>query len=332
MTISTRSARMRGAPVVVAVVLTLGAVLVPASASAQACCTATGAGEFSVVGRCQDAVLATQLSFQRGTGTFTDDGDYRSLDHARVNDMVVSLGGGFRPFSKRFQVHGSLPLRVQHRSFESTGDQVSLGPGDAAAGMRWTALQDRMSGISMDDASSLVPFLDFYAGMKVPTGRAPEETTVATGADITGDGAWQFLAGAKLSKFLTTKHVLGLQAAYSHSLARQIEHSTGGATTDFARGGQVDVSASYLHIHDLFWSWGLNSSYSTTAQAHADGTPVPDSQARRLRFGAHITHGFEFPYWEATLSVTADAWWDGPSENQPFVGPSAALTLRRQFL
>ncbi|QDG49815.1 hypothetical protein FIV42_03390 [Persicimonas caeni] len=324
-------ARCRPGALLLGLLVGLTALASPALASAQACCTATGAGEFSVVGRCQDSVLATQLTYQRGAGSFSDDGDYRSLDHAQVNDLIVSVGGGFRPFHQRLQVYGSVPLRLQHRSFEATGSDLRLGPGDAAAAVRWTALQDSMGEISLDAPKSLVPFLDLYAGLKVPTGRAPEDTVATTGADITGDGAWQLMTGAKVSKFLDTKHVLGAQASYSHRLARTIEKPDGG-TTDFAPAGEVDLQVSYLHIHDLFWSWGLNSSFKFAGETVADGEPVPDSETRRLRFGGHITHGFEFPFWEATLSVSADAWWNGASSNVPFVGPAASLTLRRQFL
>lgn len=308
----------------------LAAVAVPSIASAQACCTATGAGEFSVVGRCHEGVLATQVTYQRGSGSYADDGEYRSLDHAQVDDLIVSVGGGFRPFHKSLQLYGSVPLRVQHRAFDSTGSDVRLGPGDAAASIRWTALQDRMSGLSLGEPDSFIPFLDLYAGLKVPTGRAPEQTSVTTGADITGDGTWQLLGGAKVSKFVTPKHVVGLQATYSYGLARTIERAS--TTTEFAPAGEVDVQVSYLNIHDLFWSWGLNSSFRHAGKTYADGEPVPNSDMHRLRFGGHITHGFEFPFWEATLSVSADAWWDGASSNVPFVGPTASLTLRRQFL
>lgn len=303
----------------------------PALASAQACCTATGAGEFAVVGRCQSAVIATQLTYQHGLGTYTDRGDYRGIDHAQVDDVTLSLGGGFRPFHPQWQVYGSVPLRLQYRAFDAAGSDLRLGPGDAAAGVRWTALQDAMGGLALSDPSTLTPFLDLYATLKTPTGRAPEDTEVTTGADITGDGAWQLAAGAKLSKFLTPNHVVGLQGTYSHLFARTIEKANG-QTTDYAPGAEVDLTATYLHIHDLFWSWGLNSSLKFAGETVADGKTVPDSQTRRLRFGGHVTHGFDFPKWEATLSVTVDAWWDGASANLPFVGPAASLAIRRQWM
>ncbi len=331
MPIASDSTRSSPGRVVCALLFGALALAVPALASAQACCTATGAGEFAVVGRCQDSVIATQLTYQHGLGTYSDQGDYRSLDHAQVDDMTLSLGGGFRPFHKRFQVYGSVPLRLQYRAFDAAGSDLRLGPGDAGAGARWTALQDRMGGMSWDDAGSFIPFLDVYAGVKMPTGRAPEDTVLTTGADITGDGAWQLMAGAKVSKFLDAHHVIGLQASYSHPLARTIDKA-GGGKTDYTAGRVADLQASYLHIHDLFWSWGFNSSLRFSQEAEADGQAVPDSETRRLRFGAHVTHGFDFPFWEATLSVAADAWWDGASTNLPFVGPAVSLALRRQFL
>jgi hypothetical protein len=303
----------------------------PSSAFAQACCTATGAGEFAVVGRCQEAVIATQLTFQRAVGTFSGRGDYHSLSHAEVDDVVVSIGGGLRVLHPSLQIYASAPLRVQYRSFDATGGDLSLGPGDAAGGVRWTALEDRMSGLSWEDPESFIPFVDVYATVKTPTGRAPERTRVTTGADITGDGAWQLSAGAKLSKFLTPKNLLGLQATYTHALERGIEKPDG-AITDYAPGDELDVQLSYLRISNIFWSWGLNASFKAAGETYADGAAVARSETQRLRFGAHLTHGFEFPYWEATVSATTDAWWDGASANLPFAGPAASITVRRQFL
>jgi hypothetical protein len=330
---STPSNRERGpaGPIAVAIAALIACVAAPTIAWSQACCTATGAGEFAVVGRCHSAVIATELSLQRGLGTFTDRGEYRGLNHAEVDDVVLSLGGGFRPFGPNWQVYGSVPTRLQYRAFDGLDSELHAGLGDAAAGVRWTALHDGMQGIQLDEPGTLVPFVDLYATVKAPTGRAPEDTSSLIGADITGDGAWQLGAGVKLSKFLTPRHVLGVTASYGHSLERTVDKG-GGDTTRYAPGDELDLKVTYLNIHDLFWSWGLSAGVNTTGKAYADGEAVAHSHTRRLQFGAHLTHGFSFPYWEASVAVVADAWWDDASTNLPFVGPAVTLTLRRQFM
>jgi hypothetical protein len=303
----------------------------PSLVSAQACCTATGAGEFAVVGRCQEAAIATQLTYQRGVGTFTGRGAFHSLSNTEVDDVILSIGGGIRVLHRSLQVYGSAPLRMQRRSFNATGSDLSVRPGDVAGGVRWTALEDRMGGLKLDEPASFLPFLDLYATAKAPTGRAPEDTETTTGADITGDGAWQLSAGAKVSKFLTPKNLLGVQATYTHDFARSIQKPDG-ASTDYAPGDGLDLTLSYLRISNIFWSWGLNANFKAAGETYADGAAVAHSDTQRLRFGAHITHGFDFPFWEATLSGTADAWWNGASTNIPFVGPAVSVSMRRQFL
>ena len=303
--------------------------LAPARAGAQACCTATGGGEFAVVGRCKQAVVALQTTFEKGIGTFNSQGDYSSLNNVEVDDVVVALGAGTRLFHPRWQIYGSVPARFQYRSFAGTPGDLSVGLGDITTTVRWTALEDNLMGISPEDTSTFFPFLDLYLGAKAPTGRAPEDTRSPTGADITGDGAWQLIVGTKVSKFVTSEHVMELGAAYSHRFARSI--TSIGGVTDFEAGDELNLRLGYLHIPNLEWSWGLNTSLKLEGKSKTNGMVVRGSQSRRLRFGAHLTWGFDFPYWEATLSGVMDALWDDASTNLPYVGPAISLTLRRQF-
>lgn len=313
----------------IAILVAIPLASVPGQAHAQACCTATGGGEFAVVGRCKQAVLAVQTTFEKGIGTFNNQGVYSGLNNVEVDDVVVSFGGGIRLFHPKWQIYGSIPTRFQYRSFAGTSGDLSVGLGDVTSTVRWTALEDNLMGISADDTGTFIPFVDLYLGAKMPTGRAPENTRTATGADITGDGAWQLIVGTKVSKFVTSEHVLELGAAYSHRFARSI--TTIGGVTDFEDGDELNLRLGYLHIPNLEWSWGLNTSLKLEGKAKTNGAVVPRSQSRRLRFGAHVTWGFDFPYWEATLSGVMDALWDDAGTNLPYVGPAFSLTLRRQF-
>lgn len=326
-----RSSRLGGGSggLLVAVVMAASSLLVAQEASAQACCTATGAGEFAVVGRCHDGVAAAQLSFERAWGSYDQQGRHNALGSAEVDDVILALGAGQRVITDSLQVHGSVPLRMQYRRFGDAEGTIAAGLGDAAFALRWTALEDRMGGLDLSEAGSLLPFLDVYAGLKVPSGRAPEHSQTSTGADITGDGAWQAIAGAKLSKFVTSSHVLAIQGEYAHRFSREIERS--GSATSFDAGEELSAQLSWLQIHDLFWSWGAFGKAQWTLNAREDGAIVEESAMRRLRMGAHLTHGVQFPQWEVTLAASVDAWWSGANRNVPYVGPSAALTLRRNW-
>jgi hypothetical protein len=302
----------------------------PTEVAAQACCTATGAGEFSVVGRCQESSVGMKLSYTRAMGTFDEDGNYTGLRRAGVDDATLSLGGGTRIIHRSLQVYGSLPLRLQHRDFSGMASTTSFGFGDAAAAVRWTALDDVMEGLRFDDSSTLVPFLDVYSGVKAPTGRAPDSTRVATGSDIMGDGSWKVFGGVKLSKFLAAQHVVGLSGQYSYAFVHRVERAD--SQMRIRPGPSWIGGATYQYIPNVFWSAGLTSTYQFEQAFHEDSVAVPESSTKRLSFGAHVTHGFGFPFWEATFSVEVDSWWNGAGANVPFAGPTASLTLRRQWL
>ncbi|MFP4598509.1 MAG: hypothetical protein ACLFVJ_09660 [Persicimonas sp.] len=299
-------------------------------AAAQACCTATGAGELSVVGRCYDGVAAAQLSYERAWGSYDVEGEYHSMSDAEIDDFILTLGAGQRVLTRSLQVHASVPLRMQYRRFGDADGDMATRLGDAAFALRWTALEDKMDGIDFDKFDSLVPFLDAYIALKVPSGRAPEDSESATGADITGDGAWQALVGTKISKFITSSHVLAVQLDYIHGFARDIDHG-GAQPIDFDPGEEFSARLSWLQIHDLFWSWGAFAKGQWATDASQDGEVVDGSATERFRVGAHITHAISFPLWEVTLSGSVDTWWDHAGQNLPYVGPSGAVTLRRNW-
>lgn len=325
---------MQARQLLITVIAALGALAwsaaTPSTAAAQACCTATGAGEYSVVGRCQQSAIGLDLSYTRAIGTYTEDGDYEPLNSADVNDVTLGLGGGTRIFHDSLQVYGSVPLRLQHRGLQGAGSTTSVGFGDVAAALRWTALEDIMEGADIKDAKTLMPFVDIYAGSKAPTGRAPDATRVSTGSDIMGDGSWKVFGGLKLAKFVTSKHVAGISGQYSYAFAHEVAH--GDSSTMIRPGPTWTAGASYLFIPNVFWSAGLSSTYEYSQPMFDGGSAVDDSNSRRLSFGAHVTHGFGFPYWEATLGVNMDAWWNHGGQNIPFTGPSVALTIRRHWM
>lgn len=314
-----------------AAIALLGSLGAPVETYAQSCCAATGAGEFAVVGRCQSAVLAAQLSADRPVGTYSADGTYHRLENAEVDDFILSIGGGFRLFSPTLQVYGSVPMHLQYRSFGDESGEFGAGLGDVAGGIRWTAFEDTVEGIDWSKPRSLVPFVDLYVDVKTPTGRAPDDSDLATAADVTGGGFWQLSAGMKVSKFLLPSHALILNGSYAHPLAHEVKQS-GAQSIDFARGQALNLQFSYLYIHNLFWSWGLSSSLRFEGNSTINGNEVADSSTRLLRFGGHVTHGFSYPFWEATLSVMMDSVWVNGGSNIPYVGPTALVSVRRQFL
>jgi hypothetical protein len=307
----------------------LALLLCGGNAFAQACCTSTGGGEFSAVGPGQFAVVAAQVSYERALGSYSDRGDYHPALEASVDDFIVALGGGVRPGGKSLQLHGSVPARLQRRGFPGLDSDVAVGFGDATLEARWTALEDRLDGIS-SEPQAWMPSLDVLFGGTAPTGRSPEDGTRLTGVDVTGDGAWKLTAGLRVTKFVTSRHSLGLAMALSHRFAQSVAREDGAVRR--APGPETIGRAFYLYVPSTYWSFGGAASVRLGDAAREDGQLLPGSATRRTRLSVHATYALDFPEWEITSALTTDGWWQGAGRNVPFAGPSLSLTLRRQFL
>lgn len=203
--------------------------LSPALARAQACCTATGTSGFGVVGRCHFAVLAAQLSYERGHGSFDANGDYHPLSHAEVDDVVLSLAGGIRLGTPKLQVYGSIPLRLQYRDLEGLSSDSAVGPGDASLALRAMAVEDLVTGIQWSDARSFLPFVEPYVGGRAPTGKGPTESDRPSGVDATGDGTWTAFAGVSVTKFVTLSDAVVLDGSYGYRFEHDVSSPSGGS-------------------------------------------------------------------------------------------------------
>ncbi|MCA9548244.1 MAG: hypothetical protein KC613_27765 [Myxococcales bacterium] len=305
--------------------LLLMGLLSPGAAWAQACCTGTGAGEFGVVGRCRQAVLGASLSYTHALASFDKAGERQPLEDAIADDVVWTVGGGAR-ITPAWQIHGSVPLRLQYRGFTGLDADTQVGLGDVTLGTRYLAVTDPMTGISQ----SLLPFVDLLALVRLPTGRAPEATEVPTGADVMGAGGYELTLGVRVSKFITPNHALVVNGSVGLRPARDLDLP--GGTRRFAPGQVGNLHLMYLYVHSLWWSGGLHATGRWTGDAAEDGVTVPDSGSARTRLGAHVTYALQVPYWEITGAVWLDPWWDHGAANQPFVGPTASLTLQRSWL
>jgi hypothetical protein len=310
------------------VLVGLGVLGSAAEARAQACCTGTGTGEFGLVGPCRDAVIATMVGYDRAFGSFDPQGRLRSLGGASVDDVVLTLGGGIRFHHRRLQVHGAVPVRLQHRHFGEQRDTRVL-PGDANVTFRWTAVMGGMQGLGASTHRGRLPFFDLLAGSRIPFGRAPEDGQSPLGADVTGMGSWEVYGGAKLAQFITRRHAASLSVVYGYQLARDVPGPQ--ATMDFWPGHSVEVRGSWLVVPSFLWSAGVFSTFRYTSTARLDGQAVPMSATRRLRVGAYATYALALPEWETTVILASDVPADRVGQGIPFATVSLSWIVQRNF-
>ena len=286
----------------------------------QACCTATGSHEFAVVGRCQQGVLASQLSFERAVGSHDREGQFHVLGRGHVQDVVMHVGGGMRIFDPRLQVSGSLPLRLQQRNFGSNHEAQAIGVGDAVLSLRYTALQDSMLGWK----SASPPFLDLIVMSTLPTGRAPHQGQEGQlGADVMGEGLLSLGAGARMVSFVTSAHAFFGAATYQW-------RGLPIGSRERPAGDALNLSLGYLYLFNLHWSASLYGNLRHVF--HDDSLSVENVGMTRLRSGASLSYVIVVPIWEISASVTTDPLFNGGGRNIPYAGVNGAIVLKRSFL
>ena len=301
----------------------------PVSAGAQACCTATGSGEFGLVGPCHDAAVAVQLSHQQIVASYGPTGSVAALRNATYSDTLSSVGGGIRIIDRRLELGFVTPLRLQLRRIDQDAS-LGFGVGDVFAGARLTTLRDTTTGIKPGVAASYEPFLDLLAGLRFPSGRPPEAATDPLGADAMGTGDWETSLGFKLTKFLTLTHSVALGLVWGHRYTRSLEGPAGRCR--FSPGERLTLRASWTYIANFRWSGGGFVAASFHTAARRDGVPVEDSESHQTTLGGFLNWAFDFPDWELSLSLTVDPLFPGAGRNISYAGPTVALFLKRGFM
>lgn len=309
----------------VALTLTLGA----SSARAQACCTATGSSGFGVVGRCYFAALASELSYERGFGAFDAKGRFAPLSRAEADDVVLALAGGVRLGTPMLQLYGSVPVRFQYRDLHGLPAASAVGFGDSSATLRAMTLEDRMTGIDLSRPATLIPFVEPFIGVRVPTGRPATRSSEPTGVDAMGEGGWAVSAGVALTKYVTLSTAASVTASYGRRLPYSVERGT--RSSKFQPGDELDVRLGVVHVFDLLWSASGFVSGRFTAESSLGGAGIRDSQTRRIRLGAGVERYLVFPTWQLGLSASLDPPLAGFGQNLPFAGTTLSLSMQRNF-
>lgn len=335
-TVSTYQTRFANCTVIA---LLAGAIFAPPQAASQSCCSATAANDFGVVGRCNYAMVAGELRYLHGLSSFDTRGKVHSLKHATYGDATLRLGAGLRMPYSDIQIHGQLPMNVQYRQLGSQSGHVGAGVGDAALALRWTVINDTTDGIDTADTKSWKPFVDLFVGAKAPTGHTPDDSVDITSADVTGNGVWEWSAGLKLSKYLTGNHVLQLMGQYALRGARDIAYANDApddSLAEFTPGNLITTQLAWVQIDSIFWSWGVSANLQLTTEVRQktrSTTPsspwqkIDDSQTRRLRLAAFVTHALRYPELDITISLSLDPPINGFATNIPFTGASLGVKL-----
>jgi hypothetical protein len=284
-------------------------------AGAQACCSSGTPTELAALASSDDAALLGQLGYEHAFGSANTDSRYHSLDGASANDGVLTLAGGIRLIPRDLQLGAIVPFRVQHRRLRGLGDATGAGVGDSTVALRYRLIESRR----------VVPAVDLVLGLRMPTGKAPEDADEATLADATGMGSWAPSIGAKLGFEITPLDTVFLRGDYALTTKRDV----GGRRFD--PGDELHAEVAYVRGLSLTWFAGAALSVRFVGETTTDGTRDPDTDSRRTQLGAWLTWMWHSPTWDSTLAIFSDPYFSGPEKNVPFAGLSTTLNVRRLF-
>lgn len=195
------------------------------------------------------------------------------------------------------------------------GSSTEAGLGDSAVALRYRVLE----------SDRLVPSLDLVAGLRVPTGKAPEDSDDPTLADATGMGSWVPSLGARVGFDVTPLDTVFVRGEYGLTLERDIA----GRRVD--PGDEITLELGYVRSLSLTWFAGALIDVQLAGETETDGQNDVDSDSRRTRLGVWLTWLWHSPTWDSTLAVFSDPYFSGPAKNVPFAGLTTTLSVRRLF-
>lgn len=288
---------------------------------AQACCSATSAGEAGVVDRCHKAMLQAGMTFDHGVASFNAQGDRETFEETQSEDIIFTVSGGIRPVES-VRVGLLVPYHLQHRSAQALGStQWALG--DIAFSTGWLALEDPMLGLSHDPT----PFLEFVLMGSIATGNATKTSEDPFGADITSTGSHSLGAGVRVIKFVVPSHALRLNADWLYKFSHDVE--LGRESFAVKPGSELRGVLGWAYEGSIFWSAGLFVRGSMHSEITTAGKIIDGSGMRRLTFGAHWRQSLAFPFWDINFSAGTDMFL---GENLPRTGVSGGISVQRNFL
>ncbi len=291
-------------------------------ALAQACCSATSAGEAGVVGRCHKAMIQAAVGLDHGTGVFSESGDYEGFESSSSDDINISLSGGIRPFHRRLRVGASAPMHVQRRTSDDLSS-IKTGIGDLAWSSGFLFLEDPMAGI----LESWMPFFEVALSGTFPTGTHLGESTDPLAADVTSPGGTTLGGGLRVTKFITPVHALRMNGDYRYSFAHEV--TNGRNTVDVQPGAEWSGLLGWNYEHSIFWSVGLYGRFTYTENLRTQDIKIDDSDRKRLFIGGLFRKSIAFPFWDANFSLGSDVLL---GKNLPRAGVTGSISIQRNFL
>lgn len=267
-------------------------VLMPATASAAACCMSA-----SVVGtgrllNWEDAAAGLATTWGHDLGRYDSGGRFRAFGASLLEDELRVEAWGIVRLHERLQLSARVPWVTGVRASGGVSS-VGTGIGDVSAALRWEA-------ISLGEYE-WVPGVALLAQLTTPTGRRPEQAIDPLGASATGRGAWAASLGVTLEATKLPWFVrLDAAAVYTAPFVRADTKVVQG----FGPGLQVAISGGRELFQDKL-VLALIARFEHEFPLALDGVVTPDSESTGL--STALAASFKLtPHWVLVSSVSTD--------------------------
>ncbi len=298
---------------------------------AQSCCVATGNYNLNSVGRCQKGVLASKLEYGHSMGSFDSDGTFQWDNRASQSSWTQYIGAGYAFLYPHLEMGFNIPVVLSQNRKISEEDHYSyMLKGDINLSANLIVLNDLMTGIFSLNGESWKPFMSLNVGVKIPTGISSQSSQNWSQSDVTSNGYFQLNTSLLVSKFVTPKWVVGLNANYS--LVKEKTIAISSRPNKINPGDIFGGSLSLSYIKNLWWSFYGFASLSKSTENKINGSSEPNSDNFSSLFGLSITRSVVVPFWQLQLGVETNPWFDGFGKNKSFSGYKTNITLRRNFI
>jgi len=274
----------------------------PVSLRAQSCHGGGGGQVLAVLSSGQRYQLATATSYRLTQGRFDPYGRYVSEAPSTSYRSWVTLWGGARRLSEKWQAGFTLPL-VYNKYSISTVERALVSLGDPAGELRYLLWEDL-------GFLKYRPSLSLYSGLRFPLGKSIYDSSNPLGADITSDGSITPHLGAAMSK-IYRPFKLAWDSSFFYPFSKTIAQLHGKLISSYVlKNGnrfQMVESISYLFNEHLTGTLSLKQLWQM--QSFTDGENLLGSAARlfstlvsasytlNTSWGLSLSHENSFPFY-----------------------------------
>ncbi|MEM1007389.1 MAG: hypothetical protein AAGJ35_00160 [Myxococcota bacterium] len=275
---------------------------VPSNSHSAACCLSSTLGGVGRLRTWEQFALGVRLSSFVNLGSWNTQGLWRNEFHDFAQMDLRTELWGMVGLGKRFDLYGRLPWFVNYRA-SSAQHEWGAALGDIEFGARFELA-------SLGEHGDW-PGLAILAGVVIPTGRSPQQTSRPLASDVTTRGDWRVGIGVIVEKSWDVMFVqLSLGAQLPFGFVREDLQQT----QRFGWNIQSLLTTGIEFVPQ--WVFALSLRFLWEDILHQGTFPVANTEKMDMGVGVALSWSFD-AHWSLILSVDTGLFFSGWGKNHP---------------